>query len=382
MRPIPMLDLARQYAYMKEDIDSALARCLSHQRWIKGPEVEELEARMAEYLGTRHCIGVASGTDALLIALRALAIKSKGKEYFEREDEIITTPFTFVATGDAILRSGATPVFLDIDPHTLNIDPQRIEEYLEDGARNAVGIVPVHLYGQACDMDAITGIAKKHNLFVLEDAAQALGGAWEKRRLAGIGDAGALSFFPTKNLGCFGDGGMIATDDDRIAELARMLTQHGGKDKYRSEHLGYNSRLDTLQAAVLLAKLPKLEEMLERRRRIAALYHRGLKETPGIATLTCPAKALPTYNQYTVLVEGGKRDGLAERLKQAGIATAVYYRTPLHAMEVFENRSKTHGDLAEAQKAASQALSLPIDPMMEEAELERVVETLRRCIES
>lgn len=378
MKPIPMLDLARQYAYMKEDIDGAIARCLSHQRWIKGPEVEELERRMADYLEVEHCVGVASGTDALLIALRALAIKTRGKEYFGPEDEIITTPFTFVATGDAILRSGATPVFVDIDPATLNIDPERIEGYLAQDAGKVVGILPVHLYGQACDMDAITHIASRHGLFVLEDAAQALGGAWDGRKLSSIGDAGALSFFPSKNLGCFGDGGMIATRDEEIAELARMLLQHGGRDKYRSEHIGYNSRLDTLQAAILLAKLPYLEEMLERRREIASLYHQGLEGVEGITPLAHYPKALPTYNQYTILVAEGERESIAQYLKEKSISTAVYYQTSLHTMETFRDRSRLCEDLPHVEKAASQVFSLPIDPMMERAELEIVIEAIRR----
>jgi len=378
LRPIPMLDLARQYEHMKKDIDAAIARCLEHQRWIKGPEVGELEERMAEYLGVAHCVGVASGTDALVIALRALAIKTTGKEYFRREDEIVTTPFTFVATGDAVLRSGATPVFVDIDPATLNIDPAKIEEYLAEDPGKAVGILPVHLYGQACDMDAITDIARRHGLFVVEDAAQALGGAWDGKKLGGIGDAGALSFFPSKNLGCFGDGGMISTGDDEVAGLARMLLQHGGRDKYRSEHIGYNSRLDTLQAAVLLAKLPYLEEMLERRRRVAALYDEGLGGTPGIRLPGHAARALPTYNQYTILVEGGKRDELAAFLTEKGISTAVYYRTPLHGMEAFEGRSRVHAGLPEAERAALEVLSLPADPMMEDAALKTVVEEIRR----
>lgn len=377
MNHIPMLDLARQYRYMKKDIDAAIARCLEHQRWIKGPEVEELERRMAEYLGVGHCIGVASGTDALVIALRALAMKTKGKEYFCREDEIITTPFTFVATGEAILRSGATPVFVDIDPSTLNIDAAKIEEYLASDAERAVGILPVHLYGQACDMDAILDIAGKYDLFVLEDAAQALGGAWDGRRLAGIGHAGALSFFPSKNLGCFGDGGMIATSDEELAEISRMLLQHGGKDKYRSEHIGYNSRLDTLQAAVLLAKFPYLEEMLEGRRRVAAIYEEGLEGIAGIRLLEHAAKALPTYNQYTILVEGGKRDEMAGHLREKGVSTAVYYHTPLHRMEVFEGRSRMYGELTHALKASKEVLSFPVDPLLRMEDARRVVKTVR-----
>lgn len=376
-RPIPMLDLVRQYEYMKKDIDAAIASCLSRQHWILGPEVAEFEERMAEYLGVKYCIGVASGTDALVIALRALAITRKGKEYFEPADEIITTPFTFVATGEAILRSGATPVFVDIDPRTLNIDPAEVESYLSVNPENVVGIIPVHLYGQSCDMEAILGISRRYGLFVLEDVAQALGGAWNGRKLGSMGDVAAHSFFPSKNLGCFGDGGMISTNDDGIAEVARMLRQHGGRDKYRAEHVGYNSRLDTLQAAVLTVKLPYLEEFLEKRRMIAAYYNRSLEGTPGIRLIECLDKTLPTYNQYTIWVEGERRDELARYLGGAGISTAVYYRTNLYEIEVFRGRSKAHGDLGRVSEASKKVLSLPIDPLMGMKDAERVVEAVK-----
>ncbi|MDI6832191.1 MAG: DegT/DnrJ/EryC1/StrS family aminotransferase [Actinomycetota bacterium] len=381
MKPIPMLDLRREYEHMKEGIDAAIAACLSHQRWIRGPEVAKLEERMARYLGVEHCVGVASGTDALAIALRALAMRERGRDHFDPSDEIITTPFTFVATGEAVLRAGATPVFVDVRPDTLNIDPERIDAYLKEEARNAVGILPVHLYGQACDMEAIADIAERYGLFVLEDCAQALGGVFKGRKLAGLGDAGALSFFPSKNLGCYGDGGMIATCDGEIAEVSRALSQHGGKDKYRAELVGYNSRLDTLQAAVLLAKLPYLEEMLERRRRIAALYDRALRDIEGITVLTHPQGALPTYNQYTVLVGEGRRDELAEHLRERGIATAVYYPVPLHRMEAFRGRAKEHGGLEHSERACAQVLSLPVDPLLGGAEQEVIMEAVRRSME-
>ncbi len=251
MKNIPMLDLKREYAYMKKDIDAAIKRCLDHQRWILGPEVKELEDNVATYLGVRHCVGTSSGTESLLLSLRALAIKLKGAEYFEKADQIITTPFTFTATGDTILRSGATPVFVDIDPVTFNIDPVKIREFLTRhstlGARHSrvMGIMPVHLYGQSCNMDEIMKIAEEHNLFVLEDVAQAFGGMWKDKKLGSIGTVGAFSFFPSKNLGGFGDGGMVATNDAEVAELLRMLLKHGGRDKYNVDHIGYNARLDT-----------------------------------------------------------------------------------------------------------------------------------------
>ncbi len=377
MKPIPMLDLKLEYEYMKRDIDEAIAKCLRHQQWIKGPEVTELEERMAEYLGVEHCIGVASGTDALVISLRALAIKRKSKEFFDRDDEIITTPFTFVATGGAILRAGATPVFVDIDPRTLNIDAAKVAAYLDGNPSRAVGILPVHLYGNACDMDAIMGIAAERGLFVLEDAAQALGAAWDGERLGGIGDAGALSFFPSKNLGGFGDGGMVATNDGELAELARMLLQHGGKDKYRAVHIGYNSRLDTLQAAVLLAKAKYLEEMNGRRRSIASAYGERLRGSELLTLLETPAQAHHAYNQYTVMVEGGRRDELAEHLKARGISTSVYYRLPLHEMHAFAGRMKLGSAPRAAEAAAGQVLSLPIEPLMGSEQIERIAEGIK-----
>jgi dTDP-4-amino-4,6-dideoxygalactose transaminase len=298
MNPIPMLNLRLEYEYMKEDIDSAIKKCLEHQKWILGPEVKALEDKLAEYIGVKHCVGVSSGTDALVLSLRALAIKLKGQEYFDRSDEIITTPFTFTATGDAILRAGATPVFVDIDPITYNIDPVKIREYLAyshspiaSSPPNVVGILPVHLYGQSCNMDEIMAIAKEYNIFVLEDVAQAFGGMWKGQRLGSIGTLGAFSFFPSKNLGGFGDGGMVSTNDDELAELVLILLRHGGKDKYNVDHIGYNARLDTLQAAILLAKLKYVNEFNERRRKIAALYNEGLKDLEGLVLpiANCPS---------------------------------------------------------------------------------------------
>src|SRR4030042_415633 len=229
---IQMLDLKMECEYMKKDIDAAIRECLKHQQWILGPEVKKLEEAVAKYLGVKHCIGVSSGTDALVLALRAFALKFKQKEYFDRADEIITTPFTFTATGDAILRAGATPVFVDIDRFTLNIDPQKIREYLSRKASKVIGILPVHLFGQACNMNEIMKTAKEYKLFVLEDVAQAFGGKWHDMKLGSIGTAGTFSFFPSKNLGGFGDGGMISTKDSEIAELVQMLLKHGGKTKY------------------------------------------------------------------------------------------------------------------------------------------------------
>lgn len=376
MKTVPMLDLRLEYDYMKKDIDAAIAKCLEHQKWIFGPEVKELEETIAKYLGVKNCIGASSGTEALVLSLRALAIKLKGQEYFDKTDEIITTPFTFTATGDAILRSGATPVFVDIDPVTYNIDPLKITEYLTNNSSEVVGMIPVHLYGQACNMDEILAISQKHNLFVVEDIAQAFGASWKNKKLGAMGSTGCFSFFPSKNLGGFGDGGMVSTNDSEIAELARMLLKHGGKDKYNVDHIGYNSRLDTLQAAIVLAKFKYIDEFNAKRRKIAEVYNAGLKDAYGIV--------LPelidghVVHQYTIRVLNSKRDALQKHLQAGGVSNMVYYPFPLHKMKVFgDGRSKTFGRLELSEKAALEVVSLPVEPLMTEEDVELVINTIK-----
>ncbi len=372
MKRISMLDLRLEYEYMKADIDAAIEGVLGHQRWIQGPEVKELEAGLAAYLGVKHCIGVSSGTDALVLSLRALAIREKGEEFFDKSDEIITTPFTFTATGDAILRAGATPVFVDIDPLTCNLDAGAVEDYLKSSGGNVVGILPVHLYGRSCEMEAIGALAAEHGVFVLEDVAQAFGGTYNDAKLGSLGTLGAFSFFPSKNLGGFGDGGMISTSDDELAELARMLLRHGGKDKYNVDHIGYNSRLDTIQAAVLLARLKHIDEFNSKRVKIAEAYNAGLD---------CPGLALPphvsghVYHQYTLRVKDEKRDALQGHLREANIDSMVYYPVPLHKMKVFGGgRARVHGGLEEAEGASLDVLSLPMEPLQDREDTNRIIE--------
>jgi len=378
MKQVPLLDLRREYEYMKEDIDSCINKCLEHQRWVLGPEVKELETKIAEYLGTDHCIGVASGTDALVISLRALAVKLKGKEYFDTTDEIITTPFTFTATGEAILRAGAKPVFVDIARDTFNIDTSKIREYLSSGdSSKVVGVVPVHLFGQSCDMDEISKIAKEYNLFVVEDVAQAFGGKWRDRKLGSIGDAGAFSFFPSKNLGGFGDGGMISTQDNQIADIARMLLMHGGKGKFDATYVGYNSRLDSMQAAVLLAKFKYTDELNNNRRKIAQVYEAGLSEISGLTFPVALPDAYHVYHQYTIRIADNKRDSVQESLRQKGIGTAVYYALPLHKLKVFDGRAILANKLEQAEKASREVLSLPIEPLLSEEEQQLVCESIK-----
>lgn len=389
MKKVPMLNLNLQYQYMNKNIDSAIKKCLKHQEWICGPEVKEFEDAVSKYIGVKHCIGVSSGTDALVISLRALAIKLKGEEYFDRSDEIITTSFTFTATGDAILRAGATPVFVDIDSHTYNLDTLKIREYLKNAdLSRIVGILPVHLYGQACEMDEIMEIAWDHNLFVVEDVAQAFGGMWKDKKLGSIGTAATFSFFPSKNLGGFGDGGMVSTNDDQIAELVRMLLRHGGRDKYHAEHIGYNARLDTIQAAILLAKIRYIDELNELRRHVAKIY---ANELSGIDGLSLPSNKsaykfsnlstdhLPdghVYHQYTIRTQ--RRNELQAHLQEKGISSVVYYPLPLHRMTMFDGRMKVPGRLTNAEKASEKVLSLPIDPLQKIEEKLYVAENIKQ----
>lgn len=386
MKRIPMLDLKLEYEYMKVEIDQAIRGCLDHQQWILGPEVKELETKIASYLGVRDCIGVSSGTDALVLSLRALAIKTKGQEYFDRTDEIITTPFTFTATGDAIVRAGATPVFVDIDPVNYNIHPALIQEYIaaqkKKGTLKVVGIIPVHLYGRSCDMDAIMQVAGEDGFFVIEDVAQAFGGMWEGRKLGSIGTTGCFSFFPSKNLGGFGDGGMVATNDAANADLLRMLLKHGGKDKYNVDHIGYNARIDTLQAAVLLAKFKYIDELNEKRKNIAALYNRELSEIDGIGLPLRFAESddLHVYHQFTLRVKQGKRDLLQTYLSENGISSMIYYPVCLHTMKVFSERCKISATLSHAEAAVQEVLSIPIEPLMEDPMTMSIAAMIKRFL--
>lgn len=379
MKRIPMLDLKLEYEYMKKDIDFAIRKCFEHQQWILGPEVKELEKKAAGYLGVKHCVGVSSGTEALLLSLRSLAIKTKGKEFFNAADEIITTPFTFSATGEAILRAGATPVFIDIDLGTYNIEPSKIMSYLKKDASRAAGIIPVHLYGHACNMDEIMEIARAYGLFVLEDTAQAFGGMWKNKKLGTIGTIGGFSFFPSKNLGGFGDSGMVATNDDELAGLVRMLLNHGGKDKYDIEHIGYNARMDTMQAATLLSKMNYIDEFNDRRRKIAKIYDKGLCE---IRDLILPENLSPAasriYHQYTIRLLNGNRDELQKHLEEKGISTKVYYPMPLHKMKVFEERSRVSDSLENAEIAAKVVVSLPIGPLLTEEEAGYIIDCIKK----
>ncbi|WP_337844909.1 DegT/DnrJ/EryC1/StrS family aminotransferase [Thermus sp.] len=350
-----MLDLRPEVNELWGELQGAIARVLRSGQFILGPEVEAFEAEVACYLGVKHAIGVNSGTDALVIALRALGIGPG--------DEVITTPFTFFATAEAISLVGATPVFVDIDPRAYNLNPELIEPAITPRTR---AILPVHLYGQAADMNPILALAEKYGLKVLEDVAQAFGGEYKGRKLGTLGHAGAFSFFPSKNLGAYGDGGLIATNDDEVAERARMLRAHGSKRKYYNEVLGYNSRLDALQAAILRVKLPYVDRWNEARRQVARAYHELLGDIPGLLLPYEAPYAKHVYHQYTVRVLGGRRDEVRMRLREMGIETMVYYPTPLHKLPVYTYLGYS---LPEAEKIASEVLSLPMSPWLSEGTL-------------
>lgn len=375
---VPLLSLKRLHDSIKLEINKAIENVYNDQNFIMGRQVKEFESNIAGYIGTRHAIGVASGTDALLLALKALALKIYGKESFNDGDEIITTPITFVATGDTIMLSGARPVFVDIDQSSYNLGPAKIRKYLSSNASNVVAIIPVHLYGQACEMDEIMKIAKEYNLYVIEDVAQALGGKWRDEKLGNIGMAGCLSFFPSKNLGCFGDGGMVVTNDDNIAETVDILRKHGGKDKYNVKLLGHNSRLDTLQASILLAKLKHLDIWNEGRRKVSEIYDRELSGIEGIQIPSSHQECYHVYHQYTIMVK--ERDGFQANLKGKGVDTMVYYPFSLHKQALFKENAIMADDLKNAEYAASNVLSLPIDPLQSEEETNYVVTCIKEFI--
>lgn len=400
MPHIPMLNLRAEYLYMKHDIDAAIGRCLDHQEWIFGPEVTALEEKLADYVGTQHCIGTSSGTDALVIALRALAIKTKGREYFDRSDLIITTPFTFTATGTAILRSGATPLFVDINPTDYNINPNLISYCLKMFPQKLfpapfkeariVGIIPVHLFGKSCRMDRVMATARRYGLFVVEDCAQAFGASWDEQKVGAIGDVGCFSFFPSKNLGGFGDAGAITTNDNEISALIRMLIKHGGIDKYNVSHVGYNARLDTFQAAILLAKMNYFDEFTIRRWRIAQTYTEALQGVPGIRipthpqvarsgsdSLTSSSRCAHVFHQYTLRILDSRRSALQKYLASVGISSIVYYPFTLNIMKVFSNNCLMLQKLKVASKISSEVLSIPIEPLQVNSETSFIIEHIK-----
>ncbi|RMG61499.1 MAG: DegT/DnrJ/EryC1/StrS family aminotransferase [Calditrichaeota bacterium] len=360
---IQMVDLIRQYQGLKEEIDEAVARVLASARYINGPDVSAFAEEVARYLGVGYAIPCASGTDALQIAMMALEIGPG--------DEVITSPFTFIATAETIALLGARPVYVDIDPVTFNLDPAHLEAKITERTR---AIIPVHLYGQPADMDPILEIARRHKLRVIEDAAQALGSRYKDRKVCTLGDLACISFFPSKNLGAAGDAGMVVTNDAALAERVRMIANHGSRVRYHHEILGVNSRLDTIQAAILRVKLPHLDEWNRRRREAAVAYNKAFSQLP----VTPPMEqtySYHIYHQYTIRTD--RRDALREHLKERGIPTAVHYPMPLHLQPAFKERfGYREGEFPMAEKAARQVLSLPMHPELSGEEIDFIVQAI------
>ena len=365
------IDLKTQYRRIKPSVDARIARVLEHGQYVMGPEVTELEKVLAGYCGTRHCVAVSSGTDALLIALMALGVKAG--------DEVITSPFTFFATAEMIALIGARPMFVDIDPRTWNLDPSRLEAAITTRTR---AIMPVSLYGQCADMDAINAIACRNNLPVIEDAAQSFGATYKGRRSNALSFVGATSFFPSKPLGCYGDGGALFTDDDSVAQLMREIRVHGQDRRYHHPRLGLTGRLDSIQAAVLLAKMEIFDDEIAARTRVAATYERLIVEAFGrdgpVRAPYVEPHNTSVYAQYTIEVD--QREIVETRMKAAGVPTAVHYPIALHEQPVFEGLGYPLGVFPASEAAARRVISLPMHPYLTEEQQQRVVQALKEAV--
>ncbi len=360
---VPLLDMKRQYDTIKEKIDSAVAEVLNHGWFILGPEVKELERRVAEMCGVSFGVGVACGTDALLLSLDAAGVGPG--------DEVIVPDYSFFASAGVVSRLGARPVFVDIEEDTYNIDPNKIKDAITSKTK---AIMPVHLFGQMADMDPIMIIAREHSLAVTEDAAQAIGSTYKNKQAGSIGDFGCFSFYPTKNLGAAGDGGMVVTNNKDYTERLLMLRMHGWKKKYFPEIIGYNSRLDSIQAAVLLVKLDYLKEWTEKRREHAAIYDKAFAVT-SIVTPVVKDYSYHIYNQYTIAV--GNRGELLATLKENNIGHDIYYPAPFHKLECYRDLKYKDGDFPISEKAAESVVSIPIYPELTKAEQDEVIKVVK-----
>ncbi len=366
---IPILDLQKQYEEIRQQTEQEVLKVLSSGRYILGENVKKFEENFAQYCSTGRAIGLASGTDALHIALRALDIGPA--------DEVITVAFTFFATTEAISYVGAKPVFADINPKTFNLDIDELEKKITPKTK---AIIPVHLYGQPVDMDPVVELAKKHDLFVIEDCAQAVGSAYKGKKVGSIGDAGCFSFFPTKNLGAAGDGGMLTTNSNYIAERVASLRNHGSHIRYYHTEVGLNSRLDELQAAILNVKLPHIDRWNSQRKEAAYYYNDLLKEYPDIATPVEMDDTDCVYHQYTVKIP--QRDKVHEILKENGVMSMIYYPVPIHLQEAYSRLDLREGYLPNTEKVTRQVLSLPIFPEITREQQQKVANELIKAIET
>ena len=361
LNSIPFIDLKSQYASIKTEVDAGIAAVLEHGQYVMGPEVGRLEEALADYVGAKHCIGASSGTDTLMIAMMACGIGAG--------DEVITSPFTFIATGEMIALLGAKPVFVDVDPRTYNIDPAKIEAAITPRTK---AIMPVSLYGQCADMDPLNAIADRHGLVVIEDAAQSFGATYKGRKSCALSKIGSTSFFPSKPLGAYGDGGALFTDDDDLAKLMREIRVHGQDRHYHHPRLGINGRLDTIQAAVLLAKLAIFPGEVEARQRIAKAYDKrlsGKAVTPFVAEGN-----VSVYAQYTLLVSD--RAAVQQTLKDKGIPTAVHYPVPLNLQPVFAHLNQPAGTFPVSEDLATRVVSLPMSPYLVDEQIDRIADAV------
>lgn len=363
---VPMVDLKIQYDAMKDEIDSAVLSVIENTAFILGPQGKALEQSIAAYHGVKYAVGVASGTDALHLALRAADIGPG--------DEVITTPFTFIATAEAISYVGAAPVFVDIRPDTFNMDVSQIASRITKRTR---AILPVHLYGQAVDMGPLMEIAKKHDLKVIEDCAQSFGSDYKGKKTGSFGNMGCFSFFPSKNLGCYGDGGMVITDDQNLAGRLQSLRNHGSKVRYYHDEIGYNSRLDEMQAAVLNVKFRRIDAYNENRRKNAALYNNALA-APGILTPVESGDGKHVYHQYTIRLKD--RDAVKKRLDDAKMSSMIYYPVPLHLQTAYKGLGMGPGSLPVSEQAAREVLSLPMYPELTEEQIRTVAEAVKKAL--
>ncbi|MDI4632535.1 DegT/DnrJ/EryC1/StrS family aminotransferase [Pelomonas sp. V22] len=361
---MPFIDLKAQYQALRDPIADRMQKVLDHGQYIMGPEVKELEEKLAAFVGVKHCITVSSGTEALLIALMAMD--------FKPGDEVITTPFTFAATVEVIVLLGGVPVYADIEPDTCNIDASKIEALITPRTR---AIMPVSLYGQVCDMDEVNAIAARHgNIPVIEDAAQSFGASYKHKRSCGLSTWGATSFFPSKPLGCYGDGGALFTDDDALAQAAREIRIHGQSQRYTHTRVGVGGRMDTLQCAIVLAKLERFEWELQRRREIGARYQQQLASLP-LQRLAVRADRDCVWAQFTVMVEG--RAELQKALTAAGIPTAIHYPKPLHQQPAY---ARPDLSLPQSEAAAARVMSLPMSADLSEAQQDAVIAALAQAL--